>query len=199
MLGRRGSCLFFARFWLLLFCCTVSSSALAETIPSTQTQVGTPVSGYWFEGGVFPNPHEACFSKWPYHGNWGGVPGWYSQQAEQVQYWDASTSSWVVTGYTCLLFYKCNCSDNGIQKHEGSISLYGSYCTVGEKVGNTCVSYTCPTTGGWILSPDQQTCSRCPDPAAPILTPEGACVGPQDKGTDCESFSDSADPAATFL
>jgi len=66
--------------------------------------------------------------------------------------------------------------------------------------GSDCVAmtYSCPSGGGWILSADQQTCSRCPDPAKPILTPEGACIGAPDKATgtqDCQSSSsNSSDP-----
>lgn len=59
-------------------------------------------------------------------------------------------------------------------------------------------TYTCPSTGGWTLSSDRQTCSRCPDSNLPILTPEGSCIGPMDKITgtqDCQSSNGhSSDP-----
>lgn len=178
----------FVNVLIMLSAALILPSANAETTPSIQTVVGTPVSGYWFEGGVFPDPHQACYSHWPYLGNYHGAAGWYTQQAEPVYVWDASVNGWVVPRYTCLLFYLCSCSDNGIYKREGSISVYKSDCVTGEKVGNTCITYSCPSSGGWTLSSDKQTCSRCPDPAFPILTSDNACVGAEDKstGSSCE-------------
>lgn len=62
--------------------------------------------------------------------------------------------------------------------------------------GTACVAttYSCPTTGTWVLSADQQTCSRCPTPL--ILNADNACIGPDDKGAgpNCQEEESSNPP-----
>lgn len=64
--------------------------------------------------------------------------------------------------------------------------------------GSGCVrtSYSCPSTGTWALSADQQTCTGCWDPTQ-ILDQNNACVDEKDKdagGPDCQKPTDQPPP-----
>lgn len=152
MRGRRGFFIFLARFWLFLIFFAGSSVATAETIPST-------ISGYICNDGDSAAIIRAAVQQDPKYLSQNLIVG-------AVVEFSGLYYSGVYDRWVCNV--KFIVSDGYITPWHGPVSAD--------------VNYTCPSTGGWTLSSDEQTCSRCPDTNLPILTPEGACVGLPDKG-----------------
>lgn len=183
----------FARLWLFLSCFAMPSAALAETIPATVTYLEDTIDGLF-------HPQVA-------------IDGRLTDFAEPADAALATTNSCIfssksirscwINGYgywSCWLdFYHTGCNGDtpGWRSAEIYVSRVPNCFLPYIPQNGQCVkpAYSCPSDGGWILSSDQQTCLRCPDPAKPILTPEGACIGAPDKATgpqDCQSSSSNS-------
>lgn len=162
-------------FWLS------SGQAFAETIPSIATnQVQDPDGYSWYASFALNNPYsspsiacsEACSG--------------YATSFPTASYRCVADDGPDGTMTHCLgdLYDgRTNYPYGYLAYDVGCVSpatLQGGQCVI--------TTYSCPASGTWTLSTDKLTCTGCPDPAAPTLTAEGACVGATDKDTgeqDC--------------
>lgn len=172
-----------------------ASFAQAETIPSANEQEGLSPSGYILKtikywncaGGTWPDPETACDRCNGYY-----QPQWYAAEvfyttenglsAFERQYCRASSISLLAN----IIPYKG--SYQGIPACPTGFTDAGTHTCVGTCpagsviVNGICVTktYSCPTTGNWLLSADKLTCTGCYDPDQ-TLSEGNACVSRKDK------------------
>jgi len=199
-----------AGLWLFLICFAIPSASLAETIPSLTTQTYSTVPLKHFPAHSVSQGCSTLLHIKFDTATEAGASAFACQQyltTNKCIYGDGHFDYAVYPDANGKWYYvasgpRYNCDGYGTYFTYVSVPQYpANGCPDGfTNTGTNCVktTYTCPPDGGWILSSDRQTCSRCPDPAKPILTPEGACIGAPDKATgnqDCQSSSsNSSDP-----
>lgn len=150
--------------------------AYAETIPSTAI--------------TEPAPHG-------WYASWSNSPGFLTGSC-----YEAVALVLAQQGATqAMAEYDCSVSNGGIcitypgnpRRCYGSHSQQSTYyCNGVDQTSSTCTTFSCPSIGTWTLSIDKRTCTGCPDPTKPILTLEGACIGPPNKDVgdqDCRQSS----------
>lgn len=132
-----------------------------------------------------PDQNSACIDY---------VPSWHPWEISTAAAYADWLTHWPIPGTICGGYRTLDSSSYSdltisFTYHIGSNPSTISRINMMES--QTVNTYSCPPTGTWILSADQQTCTGCWD-SSKVLNEEGACVSPKDKGAGpgCEKSSD---------